>query len=119
MKKGLIVFLGLFFLILPLMVGAQVSAVHTICNILEVIQNILLAIGLGIAIMVLIWGGVQYMTAGGDASKVDTARKVILNAIIGIAIILAAAFIIAVVQGMLLDAAVVVFRNPCSTTWPF
>ena len=94
-------------------------SIITICNILEVIQNIILAIGLGIAVIVLIWGGVQHMTAGGDASKVDIARKVILNAIIGIAIILAAAFIIAVVQGMLLDAAVVVFQNPCNALWPF
>ena len=119
MKKVSIIFLILFFLTLPLIVSAQISPILVICNILQVIKNILLAIGLGIAIIVLIIGGIQYMTAGGDAAKVDTARKLLINVVIGIAIILAAAFVIAIVQGMLLDAGVVIFGNPCSTTWPY
>lgn len=113
MKKTLIISLSLLFLITPFIAKAQVSPICVICNILEVIQNIILAIGLGIAIIIIIIGGIQYMTAAGDASKVDTARKLLINAVIGIAIILAAAFLIAVVQGMLLDAGITIFANPC------
>lgn len=119
MKKFLIPFLVSVFLITPLIVSAQISPILVICNILEVIQVIILAIGLGIAIIIIIVGGIQYMTAGGDAAKVETARKLLINAVIGIAIILAAAFVIAVVQGMLLDAGVSIFSNPCRTSWPY
>lgn len=41
-----------------------------------------------IALVFLIWGGVQFITAGGDSGKVDNARKTILNAVIGIIIVI-------------------------------
>ena len=34
-----------------------------------------------------LWGGFQYMTAGGDAGKVKSARTTLLNAVIGIGLI--------------------------------
>jgi hypothetical protein len=35
-----------------------------------------------------VWGGIAYMTAGGDSSRAEKARKVLVNAFIGTAIIL-------------------------------
>ncbi|MEO5927709.1 MAG: pilin [Patescibacteria group bacterium] len=34
-----------------------------------------------------LWGGFQYMTAGGDAGKVKNGRTTLLNAVIGIALV--------------------------------
>lgn len=42
-----------------------------------------------VAVVYLIYGGVQYVTAGGDADKASKGRVTITNAIIGIVIILA------------------------------
>lgn len=112
MKKLLPVFLCSLFLV-PLVVYAQVDPVDTICSILEVIQNIVLAIGLGIAVIILVVGGIQYMTAGGDAEKANSAKRLIINAIIGIAIVFAAAFILALVQGLLTEGGVTLLGNPC------
>jgi len=53
---------------------------------------ILLIAGI-IAVVILVYGGIQYMTAGGDSAKADKGRTTIVNAIIGIAII-ALAFLI-------------------------
>jgi TRAP-type C4-dicarboxylate transport system permease small subunit len=39
-----------------------------------------------IAVVMLIWSGVQYITAGGDEGKVEKATKGITNAIIGLVI---------------------------------
>jgi hypothetical protein len=41
-----------------------------------------------IALAFLVWGGVQFVTAGGDDGKVTKARTTIINAIIGIIIVL-------------------------------
>jgi len=43
-----------------------------------------------IAVVVILIGGFQWMTAGGDDGKVETARKWIFSGIIGLAIILSA-----------------------------
>ncbi len=44
----------------------------------------------------LIWGGIEWLTAGGDKSKTESARTKITNAIIGLAIV-ASAFAISVI----------------------
>lgn len=85
----------------------------TICNILQVIKDILLAVGLGIAVIILIIGGIKYMTSGGDPEKAKSGRQMIVNALIGIVIILAAAFILALVQGLLVKSGISIFANPC------
>ena len=115
MKKALVAVFGLSLLVLPLVVSAQgTDPVIAICNVLNVIKDIILALGLGIAVIILIVGGIQYMTAGGDAEKAKSAKGLIINAIIGIVIIFAAAFILALVQGFLTRSGVSMFGNPCT-----
>lgn len=59
-------------------------------NLIGSVVNIALAIIGIIAVIYLIWGGVTYITAGGDAEKAGKGRVAITNAIIGIIIIIAA-----------------------------
>ena len=112
MKKYLAV--ALFALLLPLVASAQADPVVTICTILEYIQVILLAVGLGIAVIILIIGGIRYMTSSGDSEKAGSAKGMIINAIIGIIIVLAAAFILSLVQGLLMRSGITIFGNPCT-----
>lgn len=119
MKKVLPVFLLLSFLALPFIVGAvdpgpvYPDPVTTICKILDAIKKIVLAIGFGIAVIMLVAGGIGYMTAGGDPEKSTKAKKLMINALIGVAIVLAATFIIALVQGLLSGGGVSLIGNPC------
>ncbi len=46
-----------------------------------------------IAVIVIIVGGIQYITAGGDPSKVAKAKNAILYAVIGLIIVILAAVI--------------------------
>jgi type III secretory pathway component EscU len=55
----------------------------------RVLQIVLLVAGV-VAVFYLIYSGFLYLTAGGDAAKAKTARAGIINAIIGIIIILIA-----------------------------
>jgi hypothetical protein len=67
------------------------SAIVTLAN--NAISLILLIIGI-VAVFYLIFAGFQYLTAGGDADKVKKARAGIVNAVIGIVIILSAFLIV-------------------------
>jgi hypothetical protein len=97
----------------PLVASAQVDPVAAICNIFQVVKIILLAVGLGIAVIGLIIGGIRYMTSGGDTKKAESGRTMILNFLIGLIVILAAGFILALIQGFLARAGISMFGNPC------
>ncbi len=59
----------------------------------EVVVNIinlaLTFLGL-IAVILILWGGFKWMTAGGNDESVEAAKKIIIAAVIGLAIILSA-----------------------------
>lgn len=54
------------------------------------IINIVLGLLGFVLVILIIWAGVEWMTAGGDEKKVTTAKTRLLNSIIGLAIVLAA-----------------------------
>jgi len=56
--------------------------------------NIILLIAGVVAVFYLIWSGFQYITAAGSAEKAKAARAGIINAVIGIIIIVSAFFIV-------------------------
>ncbi|MBQ3348363.1 hypothetical protein IJJ36_04010 [Candidatus Saccharibacteria bacterium] len=54
-------------------------------SIINIINGVLLVLGL-VAVIVIIVGGVQYMTSSGDAGKTQKAKNTILYAVIGLVI---------------------------------
>lgn len=54
------------------------------------IAGVLIIVGAIIAFVYLIWGGLQWITSGGDKAGLETARGRITNAIIGLIIVAAA-----------------------------
>ncbi|TSC56469.1 MAG: Uncharacterized protein G01um101418_324 [Parcubacteria group bacterium Gr01-1014_18] len=61
----------------------------------EVIQFFIMLIGT-VTVIFIIYGGFQWVTAGGDSGKVDAAKQTVTNACIGLAIVTFAYIIIAV-----------------------
>lgn len=54
----------------------------------------------GVAFLVfLLWGGLEWLTAGGDKTKVETAQKMITNALIGLAVLVGSYAIAYFIQG--------------------
>ncbi|MEA3272192.1 MAG: Ig-like domain-containing protein [Patescibacteria group bacterium] len=72
-------------------------------TIARIIRIALGALGI-IAVVAIIAGGVVYMTAGGDAKRIDIAKKIMINSVIGLAIILSAFGITQFVLNSLVDA---------------
>ena len=107
MKKTLIVFMLLSLVALPLVAGAQdldfglVSGDEAgadaiglgdanLRDTVNIIIKIILSF-LGIlAVIIILWGGFIWMTAMGDESKVDKAKKLIIAGAVGVVIILSA-----------------------------
>ncbi|NIT03679.1 hypothetical protein GTO10_01980 [Candidatus Saccharibacteria bacterium] len=69
----------------------------SICDAASAITNILFGIAGTIAVIILIMGGIQYMTSGGDKIGVEQARGRITSAVIGLVIVLGAWLIVNVV----------------------
>lgn len=115
MKKTLLTIFALTFLILPAIASASVEG--DICALLNRVKTILLVVGIGIAVILIIVGGIMYMTAGGDDEKASKAKKIIINSLIGVAIMLVALVLVSWVQGLLMGAGIgnVFGPNPCIT----
>ncbi|MBL7021961.1 hypothetical protein ISR92_01395 [Patescibacteria group bacterium] len=57
--------------------------------IINIVHTVLGFLGL-IFVVLMIWSGYQWMTSGGNTTAIETAKKRIINAVIGLAIVLAA-----------------------------
>jgi len=69
-------------------------------NVASQAVNVILLIAGVLALLYLIWSGIQYITSAGNPDKAKGARAGIINAIIGIIVIVAAYFIIRVAVGI-------------------
>jgi hypothetical protein len=63
------------------------------------IANVLIFLVGAIAVIMLIWGGLQYVISAGDSKRVESAKNTILYAIIGIVIAILAFAIVSFVTG--------------------
>ena len=63
-----------------------------------IVTFLLIAVAI-IALFFLIYGGLRWVTSGGDKGKVDEARKTVIAAIVGLVIAFLAFFILQVVLG--------------------
>jgi hypothetical protein len=52
-----------------------------------------------IAVIIILWGGFQWLTAGGNEDRVGSAKKTIIAGVIGLIIIIAAYAIVTIVVG--------------------
>ncbi|MBU1164515.1 hypothetical protein KKA15_03065 [Patescibacteria group bacterium] len=57
-----------------------------------------------LAILIILWGGFVWLTAGGDESKVESAKKIITGGVVGLVIILSALAITNFVVAQILNA---------------
>jgi hypothetical protein len=61
--------------------------------------DVVIKIGMVLMVIMFVWTGFQYVTAGGNTTKIATAHKAFMYAVIGAAIVLGAFIIINVLQG--------------------
>ena len=70
----------------------------TLIDIIDKIINFIIWAGSGIAVIMLVWSAILYITSGASEEKVTKAKKNLMWTLIGLAILLAAKGIILVIQ---------------------
>lgn len=108
----LTLFVVTMLVVMPLAAGAQFQTPdaggtglpnqRTASELILRIINILLAIAGLIAVLFLVIGGFRYITSGGNEEIAGNAKKIILNAVIGIVVIILSFVIVRVVANALL-----------------
>ncbi len=97
--KLILTFLMLSLILLPFIAQAANCSSYTLyvdklkC-ILGNIGIVLYVIAGGVALIVILIGGITYMTAGGEDEKIKKAKKILINGLIGAAVVLCAGFIL-------------------------
>lgn len=75
---------------LALPVFAQEQIPLELSTIINRIKTTIQGLGFIVAVLFIIWGGFQFMTAGGSEEKVAGARRLIMWAMVGLAVIVLA-----------------------------
>ena len=106
MKKFSIVLTGLFMGTPALAAPVSQTCTTTNCGtgsfrLLAVIQTVInwiLAFAALIAVLFIVWGGIQYILAAGNTDRAKNARQTILYAVVGLIIIVLSYFIVSFVS---------------------
>ncbi len=64
------------------------------------ILTVLIIIAIVIALIFLVWGGIKWITSGGDKAKVESARNTIIGGIVGLVLVFLGYFIVTLVAGI-------------------
>ncbi len=95
--KKYLPYLVIALLVVPVAVSAQVRggwALEDIVGIIDTVATWAYIIGFAVALVILIIGGISYMTSGGNEDRQKSAKKTIITGLIGAAIILLAGIIL-------------------------
>ncbi len=68
-------------------------------SIVALLLNLLIVAAILLSLLFLIWGGIDWITSGGDKQKLQSARHKIIFALVGLVIVFASFFIINFLQG--------------------
>ena len=70
------------------------TAAYGLCRLVDRVSSALYLIGWSLAIVVILWGGINYMVSGGEEDKMKKAKNIIKSGLIGSAIIVCSGFIL-------------------------
>ncbi|MBX4189920.1 pilin [Candidatus Parcubacteria bacterium] len=100
-KAKSLMFAGLAYVPQPtLPVTGQAVTLAEIQDKIELAARFLITISIVIAVIMIVWGGIQYMISRGDPAKAKSAKDIIKNGIIGAAVVLAVGVILQTVAGL-------------------
>ncbi|MFH1186633.1 MAG: hypothetical protein V1697_00505 [Candidatus Levyibacteriota bacterium] len=81
--------------------GVPVGGADTGSQIISLSVTVLFIVAILLALIFLIWGGIDWTTSQGDKNKVHAAREKIVYSIIGLSVVLLSFFIVSLVSGIL------------------
>jgi hypothetical protein len=100
--KGITTAIGLAFLLLAVTESPAAAAVAS-PSLNAVINNLrdwLVGLLVGLATLLLTWGGIRYLTAGGDPVQIDKAKSSLKSAAVGYLLAALAPLIVGILQSV-------------------
>ncbi len=85
---------------IPAGIGGRPVTLSEIEDIIRLIAQFLILISVVIAVIVIIWGGIVWMTAGGSDERAKLGKGIILKGIFGAAVILGVGVILQTLAGI-------------------
>lgn len=82
--------------------GGTALTMDKIKDVIQTVANWLIIVGVIIAVIYIIWGGIQWMAARGDPAKVTKARDAMKNGLIGAVIVLGVGVILRTLAAVVL-----------------
>jgi hypothetical protein len=70
------------------------GAAYGLCKLVDRITQALYVIGWGLAIVILLWGGISIMVSGGNEEQLKKGKQIIKQGLIGAAIVVCSGFIL-------------------------
>lgn len=106
MRLFIIIICGIFLLAIPIIPLMAVTIEDPLGGkeaktIISTITNALSTLAIVVGAIMIIVSGFMYMTSGGNQERIEKAKKTLLYTVIGVAIVIAADFIIDLVQELL------------------
>lgn len=80
--------------------GAPTGGSSALSKIIQGGVTIAITVSFMAGIIMLIWGGISWITAGGDKQKIQSARMKIVTALVGLVMVLLSFFILSIVGGL-------------------
>lgn len=84
----------------PGIAGGSAWTLDKVKSVINTIGQTMIILGVVIAVIFIIWGGINYMLAQGDPKKADTAKTQIKNGLIGAAIVLGVGVILQTISSL-------------------
>lgn len=69
--------------------GASPAILNNLSSLVNFVINLVFGVGIALALLFVIIGGIKYITSQGDQGKAEEARNTITNAVIGAIVIIA------------------------------
>jgi hypothetical protein len=78
--------------------SGRLTRSQTVGDFIKNLINLILTVALAIAVLFIIIGGYQYITSAGNESRAESGKKTLINAIIGIVVIILSYTIVYVIN---------------------
>jgi len=82
-------------------VPTNVTSITAVIKIINTIANYVFAILLALAVVMLLLAAFNWLTSGGSEEKVGSARKMLIWALVGIAVALAAKGLVKIIEALI------------------
>ncbi len=77
------------------------TASYGLCKLVDRIASALYIVGWSVALVVILWGGISIMVAGGNEEQLKKGKQIIKSGLIGAAIVLCSGFILSLLVDFL------------------